>query len=410
MRGARQAGFTLIELLVVIAIIGVLAGLLLPAVQSARAAARRVQCQNNVRQVGIGILGYMNTFSRFPAAGTFLENPNVDTADPTHSSDPGKQSWIWRSIHDPANFPISNAGLYSWVVEILPYIDQRDIYNAWNKSTSYLDGNSYTVGQPSNLRLSTTSISVLKCPDDRTVRSGEGNLSYAVNGGFARWHAAPLPWVTGEYDGYAANASTLQMWVPGGSDPAQLQSQQFILQKLGVMFLATSTRSYPWDAVSNGPRDIVDGASSTILLSENVLTGSSSGSSVVGGAATNWACPHPNFSMFLGSDLVCGPNYSCITSPLTNNGTTDGSAWNFANMNGTFENINYGALYLSAEGTSPHINSSHSGGFNAFFCDGSTKFLRDKINGTVYAKILTPAGSRLPAYCRQLPLSQDAIE
>ena len=62
----RKLGFTLVELLVVIAIIGILVGLLLPAVQAAREAARRMQCSNNLKQLGLGALNYESAFKKFP--------------------------------------------------------------------------------------------------------------------------------------------------------------------------------------------------------------------------------------------------------------------------------------------------------------------------------------------------------
>ena len=68
MTSRRRQGFTLIELLVVISIIGILVGLLLPAVNSAREAGRRTQCQNNMRNIGLGILGYVNATNVFPPA------------------------------------------------------------------------------------------------------------------------------------------------------------------------------------------------------------------------------------------------------------------------------------------------------------------------------------------------------
>src|SRR5207248_485502 len=75
----RRRGFTLIELLVVISIIGILVGLLLPAINQAREAGRRAQCQNNMRNVALGLLGYANKKNAFPPAGLFFENPTATT-------------------------------------------------------------------------------------------------------------------------------------------------------------------------------------------------------------------------------------------------------------------------------------------------------------------------------------------
>src|SRR5437763_11900415 len=81
----RRRGFTLIELLVVISIIGVLVGLLLPAINSARESGRRAQCQNNMKQIGLGLIGFLNAFNTFPAAGvitdTSKQNPGTPPID-----------------------------------------------------------------------------------------------------------------------------------------------------------------------------------------------------------------------------------------------------------------------------------------------------------------------------------------
>jgi prepilin-type N-terminal cleavage/methylation domain-containing protein/prepilin-type processing-associated H-X9-DG protein len=102
-RGSRDRGFTLVELLVVIAIIGVLVGLLLPAVQQAREASRRTQCQNNLRQIGVGLLNYEQQHEAFPIGfiGYWTMSP---------SGEPLKQQLI------------------SWNVQLLPFIEQRDLW------------------------------------------------------------------------------------------------------------------------------------------------------------------------------------------------------------------------------------------------------------------------------------------
>lgn len=106
---SRYLGFTLIELLVVIAIIAVLIALLLPAVQQAREAARRTQCKNNLKQLGLALHNYNATYNRFPNAKIF---------DPTNTQG---QAWI-----------LGNS--LSWRVMILPYCDQAPLYNTINFS------------------------------------------------------------------------------------------------------------------------------------------------------------------------------------------------------------------------------------------------------------------------------------
>jgi prepilin-type N-terminal cleavage/methylation domain-containing protein len=103
-------GFTLVELLVVIAIIGVLVGLLLPAVQAAREAARRMQCQNNLKQIGLALHNYESALRVFP---------------PSSTSGFGRGVWNW-----PGNGPNDrNIHLHSFASLILPYIEQANLYN-----------------------------------------------------------------------------------------------------------------------------------------------------------------------------------------------------------------------------------------------------------------------------------------
>ncbi|MEX0725453.1 MAG: DUF1559 domain-containing protein [Planctomycetaceae bacterium] len=128
----RRTGFTLIELLVVIAIIAVLIALLLPAVQQAREAARRTQCRNNLKQIGLALHNYHDSHNTFPS-GWIGVTAGVHTA------------------HDGTN----GAG---WGTMILPYVDQANLYNLFNSS--------YNIEHPLNDAFRLTPLTLFRCPSD----------------------------------------------------------------------------------------------------------------------------------------------------------------------------------------------------------------------------------------------------
>jgi len=130
-----RAAFTLIELLVVIAIIAVLVALLLPAVQQAREAARRSQCRNNLKQMGLALHNYHDSHGQFPPGGVCLGDCtstfSVDMMDPRDAD--------WGA---------------SWVTMILPYVDQAPLYNRYNSNAPV----------SSNSTVSIVRLPVLECP------------------------------------------------------------------------------------------------------------------------------------------------------------------------------------------------------------------------------------------------------
>ncbi len=134
--GRIKTGFTLVELLVVIAIIGILVGLLLPAVQQIREAARRTQCLNNLKQLGLAIHNYESAFGGFPEARW---SPN-GTSNYTIPAPVGAGKSSWKS----------------WSVSILPFVEQQAVSDLIDQKQSWFS--------PANLEATRTPIEVFVCP------------------------------------------------------------------------------------------------------------------------------------------------------------------------------------------------------------------------------------------------------
>jgi len=150
----RSPGFTLIELLVVISIIAILIALLLPAVQQAREAARRTQCKNNLKQIGLALHNYLDVYSVFP---------------PSFVSDISTKN--------------TQGGEWSVHARLLPYLEQANLYAQADLSLSYED--------PANLGIAQQRVAAFLCPSDvndkaRLDANGVANnypVSYGFNGG-----------------------------------------------------------------------------------------------------------------------------------------------------------------------------------------------------------------------------------
>jgi prepilin-type N-terminal cleavage/methylation domain-containing protein len=203
-----RRGFTLVELLVVIAIIGILVALLLPAIQMAREAARRSSCSNNMRQIGLGLHMYHDTFGRFPAGW--------QAEDPTG----GHDDWLG----EPG---------WGWAAAILPYMEQTSVYG------EMIDFR-HPISAAVNQQARETELKVYRCPSDI------GNVVFELEADdHHSFPYTPLELATANYVGVFGTKDPHDVYEDGQSpDGAFILNQQMAL------------------------RDFLDGTSETFIVGE----------------------------------------------------------------------------------------------------------------------------------------------
>ncbi len=300
-RSTAKRGFTLVELLVVIAIIGILVGLLLPAVQAAREAARRMQCQNSLKQIGLAMHNYESTHKKFPAS--FYRFWPHSTATPTA----GTPGW-------------------GWGVMILPFMEQGNLYNSLNVNTQSLDGSAAIKS------LAQTPISVYRCASDpgEPLNSNRGN--YATSNYIAVFGAL--------YDQAAPSTGAL---VYGSR------------QKEGTGIFSANS------AIRFG--DITDGTSNTVMVGERCL-GSNGVRSATG-----------VLRVYTGGIWAGIPKDA--TSNVNNHVTLSGE---FAGANARFRRLN-------SRDSNNSLASTHTGGGQFVFADGSVQFISENSDNVFMDRI-----------------------
>lgn len=323
-RFRRQTAFTLVELLVVIAIIGILIALLLPAVQAAREAARRSQCSNNLKQLGLACHNYHDVFKRFPY--------NFDTGNSVY---PGCPTSRWNS--------------FSWIVKALPFMEQQPLYDRFDQNVQ--DGNT---GTANNIALRQTILPTVLCPsnDQEPLRDSQvpGYRWGTVDRGAGTDYVGNLGHINGGWKDCGATPTFDDPATPAG-DPG--------------VFLVGSNPGTPWvngEAFSeqtniNGVfkycgsvnmAQITDGTSSTLLAFEDM----------------HWR----------------GGN----TPGAHDTRPCDDSAWasSLAAINSTrspINNKNPAWLQAAGDRRCHGWSSNHPGGAQAVLCDGSVRFVTETI-------------------------------
>jgi prepilin-type N-terminal cleavage/methylation domain-containing protein/prepilin-type processing-associated H-X9-DG protein len=315
-RFSKKRGFTLIELLVVIAIIAVLISLLLPAVQSAREAARRAQCTNNLKQTGLAVHNYISAHDVFPW-GLYRQHNLNDGSGGT-------------------GYPYTSAGSF---VPLLPFTEQQPVYNSINFN--------YNIFGAGNTTAVATSLSYLHCPSDPAVENKVFMAGGSVDGVN----------MTMCYSSYGGNAGT---WfqLPRFSWPLSEATAGFANQNGVIIYIGYDNPVVVMGTVYSGfscpclkLAAVTDGTSNTMMYSERAHGKLNSADQV----CWNWWCSG-NF----------GDTSFCTMYPLnpfnkvanvTESGATGGSD-----------------VFVSA------ASSFHPGGANFGFADGSVKFLKDSIS------------------------------
>jgi prepilin-type N-terminal cleavage/methylation domain-containing protein len=220
--------FTLVELLVVIAIIGVLTALILPAVQHAREAARRMSCQNNLKQIGLGLHGYHDTFRTFPPGALISIPPTVTTICGSGNG------FLAVDVIGEAAQGAARHGT-SWMLRILPYIEQGTLYDQWDFHRSVI-GNSTVAG---------TDVAIYYCPSRRNRVTNRAIM-------FANWSAGGNDYggCIGACNGWH-NCGRHETWVV-------VQGRRPLDSCRGIFAVQRGTRM----------ADVTDGTGMTIMVGE----------------------------------------------------------------------------------------------------------------------------------------------